>query len=945
MYNSSFRTRLFVIVLLLLLLSPLAVHAAGLGKLTLNSALGQPLQAEIDIVSVNDDELSSLKVELASRDAFTQAGIRYESFFSTFNVSIEPRDTGEPYVIITSPQSINEPFLNILVELSWASGRLLREYTVLLDPIEYDRPAPVAPTVRSAPAVIETTADAPAQTPQVDEEASKLSEPAPAAVAPRSDTYGPVARGDTLSGIVSQITPEGVNLNQMLVAMYRANREAFIDNNMNLLRVGALLRIPDSSEIMEIDEAEANAEVKIQVADWRSYREKLVEAANEAQPSEVLSQADSGQITTSVDNDGATFNGEPEEVLRLSSGDAQGEDSDTSMMDRLRMTEEDAIAHTLALQEANERVAMLEKQVEDLQQLLELKQPDLAQAQYQAEVISEIDTKSEPDPLEIITSSPELILDEEIEFTPEQEVSEYSDSFMDETIQDPIVVPDPIIEEVIPEPVTSPTPLPIEEKVSYMDLIMENIEYVVGALVALLGILFFIKRRQEKSEEEDDMDDMDFGDTPDSMRNKMAAVAAAETASSMDSDSVSSDSNEATELESTVEEAQEADFEKDENFFPEEKDYDAHANKNMDLAVESPQETADDLNDEFIPEHEIELDLSDASSSQDEGIEFEEVTQDIEQVEPAGEIDLDLAEEATSEDANVAQSEEEHEIEFDLGDLNDGETKSEQEETDSELMDADTLIEQAAEIEPVGTAEPAESLEPELAESASDEDASSDDQIDLVATKLAESPKDLKDVAEALDYDLNFDLDDEVKSSDTTESADNSSQTQESDPNNIDFEHDTSALNLSDDNASVEIEEPITEVDEVEIDNKISDGDVDVNEQPPELDLADINLDMENEQVTEEAKPVEERIEQPEIVENAPEIQETLEVNETSEPLEAPEVAEKSELWHEVETKMDLAKAYQEMDDKEGAREMFEEVMRDGDGQQQEKAKAFLKEL
>ncbi len=934
MYNSSFRTCLFVIVLLFLLLSPLVVHAAGLGKLTLNSALGQPLQAEIDIVSVNNDELSSLKVELASRDAFTQAGIRYESFFSTFNVSIEPRDNGEPYVIITSPQSINEPFLNILVELSWASGRLLREYTVLLDPIEYDRPAPVAPTVRSAPEVIETAADVPEQTPQVDDEATRLSEPEPtpalATVAPsRSDTYGPVARGDTLSGIVGQITPEGVNLNQMLVAVYRANREAFIDNNMNLLRVGVLLRIPDSSEIMEIDVAEANAEVKIQVADWRSYREKLVEAANEAQPSEVLSQADSGQITTSVENDVAMLNGEPEEVLRLSSGDLEGEDSDTSMMDRLRMTEEDAIAHTLALQEANERVAMLEKQVEDLQQLLELKQPDLAQAQHQAESLSEIDTKSESDAFEIITSSPELISDEEFEFSPEQEVSEYSDSLMDETIQEPIVSPDPIIEEVIPEPV-APAPLPIEEEVSYMDLIMGNIEYIVGALLALLGVLFFIKRRQQKSEEEADMDDMDFEDTPESIRNKMAAVAAAETASSMDSDNSLSDSNEATELENAnalqVEDTQEADFEKDTNFFPEEKAFDAQADENIDLAVESPQETEDELQDEFIPEHEIELDLSDASSSQDESIEFEEVTQDSDQVESA-EIDLGSVDEVINEEDSNTPSEEEHEIEFDLGDLSEDEKES-----DSALMDTDIQIEeQAAEAEqpteePAEVIEPDELLESELAAPASDENVNADDQIDLVATKLAESPEDLKDVAEAMDYDLNFDLDAETKPLDTAESEESSSQ--EADPNNIDFEHDPSAIELPDDNVSVETEEPA-----VNEESNLAVDDVDVSEQPPELGLADINLDMENEQVTEGAKPEEESSEQPEVVEDIPEI------------AEAPEATEKNELWHEVETKMDLAKAYQEMDDKEGAREMFEEVMRDGDEQQQEKAKAFLKEL
>ncbi len=133
MYKTSFKVSLFAIILML---PWVAVPAAGLGKLTLNSALGQPFSAEIDIVSTDIDEISSLNASVATREAFAQAGINYESVLSAFKVSIETRANGNPYIKLTSPQAVNDPFLMLLMELNWSSGRILREYTVLLDPVE-----------------------------------------------------------------------------------------------------------------------------------------------------------------------------------------------------------------------------------------------------------------------------------------------------------------------------------------------------------------------------------------------------------------------------------------------------------------------------------------------------------------------------------------------------------------------------------------------------------------------------------------------------------------------------------------------------------------------------------------------------------------------------------------------------------------------------------------
>src|SRR6478735_10961114 len=138
--GKSVTARLLAAALLLSL--PLHVLGAGLGKLTVNSALGQPLSAEIEIVSLRPGEEDSLTARFAPNEAFRQAGIEYSSVLLGVRFSIEPRN-GRPVVQLTSAAPINEPFLNVLVELGWNSGRLVREYTFLLDPPEYKGPQPV----------------------------------------------------------------------------------------------------------------------------------------------------------------------------------------------------------------------------------------------------------------------------------------------------------------------------------------------------------------------------------------------------------------------------------------------------------------------------------------------------------------------------------------------------------------------------------------------------------------------------------------------------------------------------------------------------------------------------------------------------------------------------------------------------------------------------------
>lgn len=372
------------------------VYAAGLGKLTVLSSLGQPLRAEIELTSVEPDELGTLVPRLAPADAYREANIDLNPVLLSLRFATEQRN-GTPIIRVTSTQPINEPFVDMLLELGGGKGKLVREYTFLLDP----------PEMRSArassvtPVAIGRSSSVPAQS--ASPAASAPASPAPAAAAPsgvRSSNTAPsrpaqafpapakaaaspdyeVKKGDTLAKIANQYREPGVSLDQMLVALYRANPEAFIGKNMNRLRAGQILSVPAATTAEVIEESEARGVVVAQAADFNRYRSKLaaqVAAAN-AQPSEEGRQTAGGKITTHIQEESGSTNAQ--DKLKLSkSGTAVGSTGSAGV------TEEELIARDKALAEANARVKELEKNVSELQKILEIKNKDLATQQKQAE--------------------------------------------------------------------------------------------------------------------------------------------------------------------------------------------------------------------------------------------------------------------------------------------------------------------------------------------------------------------------------------------------------------------------------------------------------------------------------------------------------------------------------------------------------------------------------
>ncbi|HEV2431495.1 MAG TPA: FimV/HubP family polar landmark protein [Burkholderiales bacterium] len=402
------------------LAAPIAVHAAGLGRLTVFSPLGQPLNAEIEIVALRPGEEDTLSARVAPREAFEAAGIEPSAVLSTVRFAVERRDSRR-ILRVTTSQPVNEPFVELLVELQWHNGRLVREYTFLLDPPEYKprdalaapvpkpatpaqsaalpplepakpaaeveaKPEPVAPappplTVAPAPApAAESEKPAPAVEPEkpaagVEVVKEPAKEESPQLLADEPGVYE-VMQGDTLGKIARDKLPPGITLNQMLVAIYRANQDAFIRENLNLVRAGRILNIPGSDAVGTVDVEEANRVVRAHMAEFREYRGRLAAAPAVADAASGQREA-AGQIEAKPQ---APKPAAAEDQVRLSKVDPQK----PSTAAKAAARGDDLAAQDRALKEAQSRIGDLEKNVADLQKLLELKNQQLAELEQRA---------------------------------------------------------------------------------------------------------------------------------------------------------------------------------------------------------------------------------------------------------------------------------------------------------------------------------------------------------------------------------------------------------------------------------------------------------------------------------------------------------------------------------------------------------------------------------
>ncbi|MEK8048088.1 FimV/HubP family polar landmark protein [Ideonella margarita] len=315
------------------------VSALSLGRLNVQSTLGEPLRAEIDITSLSPDEAASLRASVAAPDAFRAAGVDFNQVLQGAQATLARRADGRPYIRLTGDKSVSEPFVDVILDFAWANGRLQRSYTLLIDPprtapppaaattspVISAAPAPAAPVVARPPAPVPAPVVAspppspPAAAPVA--VAPKPAKPAASAPAPAAgaDTVK-VRAGDTLSSIAAANQRPGVSLDQMLVALYRNNEQAFVNNNMNRLKAGAVLSLPDEQAAAAASQAEARKVIQAHSADFSSFRQRVATAAPQVKTTEPARQA-TGKVEAAVKDRKADVAPTPDQ-LKLSRANA-----------------------------------------------------------------------------------------------------------------------------------------------------------------------------------------------------------------------------------------------------------------------------------------------------------------------------------------------------------------------------------------------------------------------------------------------------------------------------------------------------------------------------------------------------------------------------------------------------------------------------------------------
>ena len=492
---------------------PLAAQAAGLGKIVVFSALGQPLRAEIEL-SATREELSDMRAQLASPDAFKQAGLDYATTLLGIRFSLDKRTNGQSVIRLSSEKPINDPFVDMLLELNWPAGRLVREYTFLLDPPDIVAKSSIAAPVAPPIAKPATKSATPRTAAAIDDEVRgkaiakvRTQEPAQKTEDQTADGQNvrEVRRGDTLHKIASETKPEGVTLEQMLVGLLRANQDAFDGGNMNRLKAGKILSVPDKSAIEAVSTGEAKKIIVAQSSDWNAYRSKLASVAVQAPIKEEASKQDAaGKITAKVEDKAAPAV-ESKDQLKVSKTDTSGAKSGTAS----KRSEEDQIAKEKELKEANERLASLEKNVSNLQKLIELKDQNLAELQKQAAAkpapvevkkpVEEVKPVAPPPaPVAVVAPPPakvEPVVEKPVEKAPEPKPVEAAPA--PAPSPKPAEAPKPVVKPVVPPP-----PAPPEEPSMMSDLLDNPLALAGGGGVLALIAAFFVARRRRSGKEE-----------------------------------------------------------------------------------------------------------------------------------------------------------------------------------------------------------------------------------------------------------------------------------------------------------------------------------------------------------------------------------------------------------------------------------------------------------
>ncbi|SHL72744.1 FimV/HubP family polar landmark protein [Phytopseudomonas punonensis] len=350
-------------------------HALGVGELTLQSSLNQPLVAEIELLDVRDLSAAEMRPSLASPEEFNKAGVDRQYFLTDLKFTPIVKPNGKSVIRVTSTKPVREPYLNFLVEVLWPNGRLLREYTLLLDPPLYSPQAAAAPQLPVAAPV-----PAPRPAPSA---APRAAAPAPAPAAPRASSAGGDYRtnaNDTLWEVAQRAGGSG-SVHQKMLAIQDLNPDAFIGGNINRMKSGQVLRLPDDQQIARRSQSEALAQVGEQNSSWRQGRSapavagtRQIDATRRstagAAPAEVAAQ-DKLKLVAA-------------EAGKATAGSENGSANSAALSNQLAVTQESLDSTRRENDELKDRMTDLQSQLDKLQRLIQLKDNQLAKLQADA---------------------------------------------------------------------------------------------------------------------------------------------------------------------------------------------------------------------------------------------------------------------------------------------------------------------------------------------------------------------------------------------------------------------------------------------------------------------------------------------------------------------------------------------------------------------------------
>jgi pilus assembly protein FimV len=323
-------------------LASLNAHALALGRLNVLSAIGEPLQAEVDILDLTATESGSLRTSLASAEVYKSMGLNYNPDLDSLQFNLQQSPNGRTVLQLNSSRPVTAAFVDILLEVSWASGKITRNFTLLLTPAKSASSAsPVAPVLPMAAVAGEAVG------PEV----------APSPASPRDPAQRiTVVSGDTAGQLAMHSLPVDVSLDQMLLALLRNNPDAFVAGNVNRLKVGAVLTLATASDATTVPRAEARQTIVAQSRDFNAFRQQLASNAVTAQIASSGREA-TGKVQSSVEGKTPAA-----DKLTLSKGALQGTPAGTAIA-------EEKLAQDRQAKDAADRLVELSKNLNDLSQL------------------------------------------------------------------------------------------------------------------------------------------------------------------------------------------------------------------------------------------------------------------------------------------------------------------------------------------------------------------------------------------------------------------------------------------------------------------------------------------------------------------------------------------------------------------------------------------------